>query len=101
MELSEMTRDERSLLLFFETCVVDFTGRVDTRRMNQQDEENAKRWNNDDFIGYGRIVVKDHNSQGSRWVEFTDDAWALAHQERRARHARNPRRYTTTAELNA
>lgn len=99
MELSQMNRDERSLLIFFETCLVDYTGRVNAARMNAIDEEIAQRWAKEGFIEYGRIASKDHNSQGAHWVKFSADAWTAAHQERRARYSRNTPRYTTTAEL--
>lgn len=96
MSLNEMSRDERSLLLYLETCAVDFTGRVDSRRINEDDFRIAKGWNEAGFISFGRIVVRDHNSQGSNWVELSEDAWGLAHQERRARQERNSRRYKKT-----
>lgn len=99
MDIKDMDKNERSLLLFFETCVVDFTGRVDARRMNQIDEEIAQRWNKEGFLEYGRIAFKDHNSQGSKWVEFTEETWTLAHQERRARFERSERRFRKTSEL--
>ena len=98
MNLEDISRGERSLLLFFETCAVDYSGRINTHRMNESDFAIAKNWNESGFIGFGRIVFKDHNSQGSCWVELSEDAWSLAHQERRARQARNPRRYKKTAE---
>lgn len=98
MNLENMNRHERSLLLYFETCAVDFNGRVDLRRLNDADVQIAECWNENGFIGFGRVCHKDHNSQGRHWVELTEDAWSLAHQERRARHKRNPRRYMKTAE---
>ena len=98
MNLNDMSRDERSLLLYFETCAVDFSGRVDLQRVNEDDMQIAECWNDNGFISFGRIVYKDHNSQGNHWVELTDGAWSLAHEERRARHERNPRRFQKTAE---
>ena len=98
MNLADMTRDERSLLLYFETRMVDYSGRVDTRRMNDDDMEIVDKWKAADFIDYGRIRVADHNMDGSNWVEFSEEAWQLAHQERRARAERGTRRYMKTAE---
>jgi hypothetical protein len=94
-----MSRDERSLLLYFETCVVDLAGRVDPRRMNEEDEVIANKWADKGFINYGRIASADHNSQGCLWVEFSADAWSLAHQARRQRAAGSTRRYRKTSEL--
>ncbi len=98
LTLDHMSRDERSLLLYFETCAVDLCGRVDSRRMNSDDFEIAQRWSETGFCKFGRIVVKDHNGQGQHWIELSDEAWTLAHQERLARFKRNPRRYTRTSE---
>jgi len=98
MNLNKMSRNERSLLLYFETCAVDLGGRVDMRRLNEDDIQIAKCWAENGFVGFGRIVIKDHNGQGTNWVELTDDAWSLAHQERRARQERNPCRYKKTTE---
>jgi len=98
MTLEEMRRDERSLLLFFESCAVDLNGRVDAKRMNEKDFSIAKDWDFNGFICFGRIVIDDHNSQGGNWVELSEDAWSMAHQERRARHARGKRRYKKTYE---
>lgn len=99
MELAEMNRDEKSLLIFLETCLVDYTGRVNAQHMNQLDQEIADRWTEEGFISFGRIASADHNSQGAHWVEFTEEAWKLAHQERRARFERNERRFRRTSEL--
>lgn len=96
--LETMSRDERSLLLYFETCAVDLSGRVDARRLNSDDFEIAGRWSGTDFIGFGRIKSADHNSQGQHWVELSDEAWELAHQERRARNARCEPRYERTCD---
>lgn len=95
--LNEMTLDERSLLLYFENCAVDFTGRVDARRMSDVDYNIARRWHDSGFIRFGRIVSADHNPQGQHWCELSDEAWELAHEERRARFERNcPPRYERT-----
>lgn len=93
-----MTRHERNLLLYFESCAVDYNGRVNAVRMNEDDMMIADGWNLTDFVKFGRIKVCDHNSQGAHWAELSDDAWRLAHEERRARHARGTRRYRRTGE---
>jgi hypothetical protein len=92
MELKTMTKDERSLLLFFETCAVDRGGLVDTRHMNGDDMATAKRWHEASFLKFGRVKFHDIKHSGRRvyshWCELSDDAWRLAHEERRARFAR-------------
>lgn len=61
--------------------------------MNAQDYAVAKTWNASGFICFGRIYSKDALSpRGTRpvthWVEFSEDAWKAAQQERRERAAR-------------
>jgi hypothetical protein len=94
--LDEMTKDEKSLLLFLETCVVDEAGLIDVRKMNAEDVAIAVRWEAEGFIGFGRVYSKDiarlsANSAGrvySQWCSLSEEAWTLAHQERRARAVR-------------
>ena len=88
MELKNMSGDERSLLLFFETRAVDYGGRVNTTYMNEENFEIAKQWNRDKFIRFGRIVIRDHNSDGTHWCLLSKEAWKLAHQERKNRWER-------------
>lgn len=88
VSLESMSKDERSLMLYLETRAVDHGGRVDTRHMNKEDFDIVKRWNDQKFIGFGRIVSRFITNQGSHWVKFTEVAWKIAHQERLARSVR-------------
>jgi len=95
MKLEEMTKDERSLLLFFESQAVDYGGLIDSRRMNEDDHKKAREWDESGFIKFGRVAWSDIEAQESRnvtpkthWVEFSESAWVIAHQERRARFER-------------
>ncbi len=83
-----MSKDERSLLLFLETRQVDYGGRVNLAHMNGDDIEIAERWNKEEFIFFGRIVMRNHNSDGTNWCKLSDEAWKLAHKERKARAKR-------------
>jgi hypothetical protein len=83
--LENMSRDERSLLLFLETCAVDNGGKVDTRHMNSEDLELAKTWGEEGFIEFGRIKMHDIKYNKTHWVILSDDAWELTHKERRNR----------------
>ena len=86
--LELMTADERSLLLYLETRAVDYGGRVDTRYMNADDMVIAKKWDEEGFIKFGRIVFRHHNRDGTHWVILSTEAWRLAHEERIARFNR-------------
>ena len=86
--LDKMSKEERSLLLFLETRAVDYGGRVNAVHMNADDFEIAEKWDKDGFIGFGRIVFRMINSDGAHWVKLSEEAWKLAHEERRARAKR-------------
>lgn len=102
-----MTRDELSLLLYLETCAVDFGGAVDARRMNKEDFDTAAQWAREGFIEFGRICAADIKTTGpqqrTQWVRLSDAAWTQAHAERRARFARvyAKRNWRTTKEHRA
>ena len=55
MFIEKMTRDEKSLLIYFEHCMVDAHGCVDNRKMNADDYEIAKRWTKEGFVHFCRI----------------------------------------------
>ncbi len=86
--LSTMTSDERNLLLYLETRAVDHGGIVDTKHMNKEDMDIAGKWNNEGFVKFGRIKFHSITSAGTYWCELSDEAWNLAHAERKAKCAR-------------
>lgn len=89
--MTELTKDERSLLLYFETCLVDNSGNVDVRRMNDNDRAIAERWTEQALIRFERRRYHDipEDSFRTHHVQFSAYAWILAHQERRARAERH------------
>lgn len=92
-ELKQLTKDQRSLLLYFETCAVDQGGLVDVRRMNAEDLALAAAWCRSGFVRFGRVRAADAARmtgayQGTHWCELSETAWRLAHAERRARQGR-------------
>jgi len=97
------TRDQATLLLYLECRAVDNGGRVHGQHMNAGDFKQAEAWNDDGFIGFGRIASEDVNQYGAHWVTFSDAAWEAAHHERRARAESmlSNRNYRTTAEKRA
>jgi hypothetical protein len=92
MKLNEMTTEERSLLLYIETCSVDYGGLVNYQHINDDDRKILKQWDEGGFISFSRItfdslqLLKDKNN--SNLVHLSEEAWNLAHKERRARSAR-------------
>jgi hypothetical protein len=103
-ETTEMTKEEKSLLLFLETQAVDYWGKVDIRHMNEDDMNIAERWNKEGFVKFGRICYKDIKPAGvkvsTHWVNLSDKAWRAAGDERKARAIRcwNKRTWKTTEE---
>ena len=92
MKIEDMNKDERSVLLYFESQAVDYGGKIDSRRMNEIDFDIAKRWNESGFVRFGRIysgdVIRVSSNIFDHWVVLSDDAWTEAHRERRARNVR-------------
>lgn len=96
MRLDGMSKQERSLLLFFETAAVDNKGRLSGLKMNEDDLNLAKKWKNENFIKFGRMKLHDIEKYKSpsvrthisHWVILSENAWLLAHEERRARSER-------------
>jgi hypothetical protein len=88
MKLENMSKDELSLLLFFETRAVDHGGLVDNRHMNADDFEIAKKWNESGFVKFGRVVYRNITNGCTNWCKLSELAWMIAHQGRKARHER-------------
>jgi hypothetical protein len=82
-----LTKTERSILLYAETCVVDYAGLLEGQRMNNDDIEVLKKFEAAGILKFGRIPARVLGSMVSRqcthWVEFTEAAWNLAHALRR------------------
>lgn len=106
MNLNDMTKDEKNLLLYFETCAVDQGGLVSIDHMNAEDMAIAKRFNESGFIRFGRLASEclpkyspsTLGNGSTHWCELSDEAWNLVHEERRDRYKRiNEKRswYTT------
>ena len=102
-----MTNNEKSLLLYLETCAVDHGGAVEGRRMNDEDFALAARWSVEGFITFERIRARDIKPDQQRvathGVSLSQAAWEAAHKERRARAVRMDakRRWRTIAEKRA
>lgn len=98
-EEQEYTKEEKSLMLYFEDCLVNKKGRITKGRMNDEESKIAKGLANEDLIHFGRLppkTIERHAKvyrQGfpdnpTNFVRFTDEAWELAHKWRRERSER-------------
>lgn len=88
-----MTRDEISLLLFFETCAVDYGGLVRESAMNDGDRAIAKAWSESGYAKYERVSSAYLESGGlksrNHVVTLSDKAFEDAHRLRRERADRS------------
>ena len=89
----ELTKVERSLLLFFETVAVDSSGViVDLRHISNEDVKIGERWNKEGFLRFKRYsydsVIINKKVLTYR-VKLTDEAIDLAHRLRKERIRRN------------
>jgi hypothetical protein len=101
--LDDLTKEQKSLLLFLETRAVDHGGLVATEHMNDDDLAQAKSWTTAGFIGFGRLASESmtHPRRSTHWVTLSDEAWKWTHAERRARNGRlyEKRTWLKTSEL--
>jgi len=92
MELNQMSADERNLLLYLESVSTDGGGLVHSQRINDEDREILKKWDESGFISYSRLtfdsIQRLHDKHNTSLVYLSDEAWKLAHQERRAKNLR-------------
>lgn len=92
-----------NVLLYLETRLVDYGGRVDMRRINGEDQAAIDQMVEDGLILFSRICAADCKPDSSHAVSFTDEAWQFAHSFRKMRADRSEvqRNYRTTAEKRA
>jgi len=93
IEKETLNKDERTLLLFFETCLVDHNGKVATRHMNDIDREIAKKWTEEGFISFKRLPlaeVEDKVTYALTYkVRFSEQAFEITHTLRKERALRH------------
>ena len=96
MNYQDLTREEESLLLYLETCIVDQSGKMDSRKINDVDQMILDYWCGNDFVSVGRMpgswIMMYNYPQYSHWVTLSNDALRLAHECRTARAKRGEKR---------
>lgn len=89
INIETMTKVERSILLYAETCCVDYGGLLEGQRMNADDMAALKKFEEAGILEYGRIPFKllgplgSYGRKPTHWITFTDAAWEVAHALRR------------------
>jgi len=99
MAIDNMSKDEKSLLLYLESRVVDNGGQVDTRHMNAEDRKIASRWRDCGFICYGRIPFIMIKNNSTHFVILSNKAWLLASECRKARGLRSEKALREALEI--
>lgn len=90
--IDTITRDQRSILMYAETCAVDHGGLLEGIRMNSDDIAALDQLEAAGIVKYGRVPGKMLGSfrvrQATHWCDLTEAGWALAYALRRARAAK-------------
>ena len=97
IDITALTRDEKSILLYAETCLVDRGGLLEGMRMNEADMAALKKFKEAGALDFGRIpfktistLIHPHNGgQFTHWVTFHEPAWQAAYALRRLRSQGN------------
>ena len=90
-----LTKDEESILLYLETCLVDQRGKVEGKRMNQIDLDIIEKWKEQNILDFGRLPFAEIEKRKgyaycpTHWVQFTSSAWEMALRARRKRAERH------------
>lgn len=89
---TERTKYFFSLILFFETALVEFGGTLNATHINREDFELANEMEKEKLITLKRLPFEYVNGDNPRKcthrVTFSDIAWTIAHKERRDRAER-------------
>ena len=91
LQVDDMSRDERSFLLYAETCCVDGGGLLVGERMNADDHDAAKKFIALGLMAFGRIpseLIGAGPRGVTHYAELTDAGWSLAWELRKARASR-------------
>ncbi|AAL40321.1 hypothetical protein phiE125p48 [Burkholderia phage phiE125] len=105
IDITTLTKIERSIILYAESCSVDYCGLLEGMRMNDDDLTALRKFQDAGLLSFGRIPAKllgplsDFGRKPTYWITFTDDAWQLAHALRRQRAARGSASRTKVDEV--
>lgn len=87
---ASLTKNQRSILVYAETCLVDKSGLLSGERMNRQDLDDLDMFQAESYLRYGRIKLdlippRSGADHFTHWVIFNPRAWALASELRQLR----------------
>jgi hypothetical protein len=98
--IDQLTKTEKSLLLFMECAAVDHGGIYQPERTNTEDREIMDRWKAEGFIDHGRLASEHLKPGRTVWCSLSVDAMEMAHSLRKELAARmwENRTWISTAE---
>lgn len=91
VDTTHWNKDERSLIVYLETRMVDHSGVVNLAHLNDTDRTTIEGWVARGLIEWGRLTdASIKNSDGrtkieTHWVILSEEALDIAYAERRAR----------------
>lgn len=88
-----LTRAHKSVLLYIESCLVDYGGLLDSDRMNKADHDSIAELEAAGFVVVKRVPAKLLGKfigrKVTHYAELTETGWALAHEQRKERAQRS------------
>lgn len=94
IDITTLTKVERSIILYAESCSVEYGGLLEGMRMNEHDLVALRKFEEAGILSFGRCPaallepLSAYGRKPTHWITLTDDAWNLAHALRRQRAAR-------------
>lgn len=91
IDITTLTKIERSIILYAESCSVDYGGLLEGTRMNRDDMDALARFKAEGILDYGRVpaaLLGTFARNVTHWCDLTDAGWDLAHKLRRAHAAK-------------
>lgn len=87
---SELTRDQKSIILYVEARCVDHDGLLRGEQMNSDDHANLKAFQESGHLTYGRVpaMMLPQLRGQTHWATLNDAGWELAHSLRKERGGR-------------
>lgn len=89
MNTKDLSAEQLSTLLYLETRAVDHGGRVEAVKLNTGDMQLCREWHDEGFIEFRRLSWQEVRGAMTHKVSLSDDAWQIAHSERRKRAERS------------
>ncbi len=99
--IEALSKDEKNLLLYIETCVVDYAGTVEAVRMNEVDFEAAKTLEEKGLCSVRRLKIASiEKRKGSRkpthHAILSDEGWVCAQRLRKEKAEMRSKRQKIT-----